>query len=400
VWDREGADWYGRSVLRAIHREFDIKDRLIKVDAVKHQRNGMGVPIPHVTDQSVGKTRAGRGAEDGDALRAGEDAGGVMPYGIDMRIKGVQGNLPDTLASIKEHNEAMARRFHAMFMMLGQTSHGSRALGEQFVDFFALNTDGSRGWIAACSPDHVVERWVDWNYGPDERAPQARQRARSETPEIDVADILTAVQSGALTAWTRARAVAPRPVRPAGPRPERAAAGGSRGGSLPRPAAAAASGDVKLPDRPLRRQPNATRPPPAVDFAAIEQAYVDAVDELAPASTRCAPTRSPTSSRRSRRPATTSSARPDQHGPGRSGADRRERCARSPRPARWTRCSEARHQGVTVDEIDLAGAGGRDRRAGGRCRADARRRREQHRRARRGPPVAARPAWRATSPTA
>jgi hypothetical protein len=355
VWDREGADWYGRSVLRAIHREFDIKDRLIKVDAVKHQRNGMGVPIPHVTDQSVGKAAQGEALKMASALRAGEEAGGVAPYGIDMRILGVQGNLPDTLASIREHNEAMARRFHAMFMMLGQTSHGSRALGEQFVDFFALNTDGWAGWLGGAFTQSLIERWVTWNYGPDERAPRLVSE-RDETPEIAVADILTAVQSGALTAdagleqWLRDRYGLP-DLDPSSP-PRTAPAPAARRRA---PAAAAASvDDVKLPDRPLRRQPNVAEAAAGVDFAAIEQAYVDAVDELAAglatlradqitdlvAQVKAAGDDLEALAQISTDPVGAEQIAASMRAIARSGA--------------LDALSEARHQGVTVDEIDLS----------------------------------------------
>jgi hypothetical protein len=201
---------------------------------------------------------------------------------MDMRILGVQGSLPDTLASIKEHNEAMARRFHAMFMMLGQTSHGSRALGESFVDFFALNTDGWAGWVSSVFTQSFIERWVTWNFGAAERSPLLVSE-RDETPELAVQDIISAVQAGALThdegleQWFRDRyglpdldpSTAPAPVVPLRP------------AAKARRVALAATGGVTVPNRPLRRDPNEHEAAAAVDFQAIEQAYVDAVDELA-----------------------------------------------------------------------------------------------------------------------
>jgi hypothetical protein len=87
------------------------------------------------------------------------------------------------------------------------------------------------------------------------------------------------VQKGALTmdpeleGWLRDQIGLPERA-PSAPPPA------ARGGGRSRRPAAAATGDVKVPDRPLRRQPNDHEASAAVDFAAIEQTYLDAVDEL------------------------------------------------------------------------------------------------------------------------
>jgi hypothetical protein len=256
-WGREGANWYGRSLLRSVYREVDIKDRLIKVDAVKHQRNGMGVPVPHATDPSVGAPELAKAQAVAAQFRAGEDASAAMPYGIDMRLLGVQGQLPDTLASIKEHNEAIARRFHAMFFMLGQTSHGSRALGQTDKEYWDESIDQIADDLADMLSKQLVERWVEWNAGLGVSAPAVvSERVVKDDPgPTDTGGAPAPVEQAQLPA--------------AASRPRRA------------PALAAVTVDgVNLPDRPLRRQPNGAEAAAGVDFAAIEQAYVDAVDEL------------------------------------------------------------------------------------------------------------------------
>jgi hypothetical protein len=45
VWDQEGANWFGRSMFRGIFKNWLIKDRLLRVDAIKHERNGIGTPV-------------------------------------------------------------------------------------------------------------------------------------------------------------------------------------------------------------------------------------------------------------------------------------------------------------------------------------------------------------------
>jgi hypothetical protein len=63
------------------------------------------------------------------SYKVGEAAGGALPNGADLRFKGVEGTLPDVIASIKYDDEQMTARFFAQFTRLGITDTGSRAVG-------------------------------------------------------------------------------------------------------------------------------------------------------------------------------------------------------------------------------------------------------------------------------
>jgi hypothetical protein len=63
------------------------------------------------------------------SYRAGEAAGGALPNGADLRFRGMEGALPDVLASLRYDDKQMAARFLAMFTKLCTTETGSRALG-------------------------------------------------------------------------------------------------------------------------------------------------------------------------------------------------------------------------------------------------------------------------------
>jgi len=106
-------------------------------------------------------------------FKAGERGGGAVPYGTKVRLVGTEGSLPDTIASIRFHNEEMARSMLMMFMQLGQTESGSRALGQTFLDWFSLQQEMIADWIADTSTEHVIEDWWSWNVDPEaEQAPQ------------------------------------------------------------------------------------------------------------------------------------------------------------------------------------------------------------------------------------
>jgi hypothetical protein len=99
---------------------------------------------------------------------AGDRTGGAVPYGTLPMLLGITGSQPDTVGFIKLMNEEMARSFFQMFMQLGQTTSGSRALGQTFVQYHKLVIEYVASWFAGIFNEHVIEDDVEWNYGPEE----------------------------------------------------------------------------------------------------------------------------------------------------------------------------------------------------------------------------------------
>jgi hypothetical protein len=169
---RRGANWYGRSILRGCYGPWLLKDRAMRVGVMNIQRAGVGTPIatapPGANDTDI--TTLNRLME---RFTAGERTGGAIPYGSTLRLVGVEGSQPDTVGFIKLMNEEMARAFFEMFMQLGQTTSGSRALGQTFVDYHKLSIEYVASWFANIFNEHVIEDDVEWNDGPDaEYAPR------------------------------------------------------------------------------------------------------------------------------------------------------------------------------------------------------------------------------------
>lgn len=193
-WDQEGANWWGRSWYRSCYRNWLIKDRLVRVDAVKHERNGMGVPVG-VGAQGYTDEELGALARLAQSFRAGENAGGAIPFGTDLKLLGVQGSLPDTIASVRFHNEEMSRAFLMMLIDLGSTKYGSRALGEEFGTRLDLSQDGVARWFCDIFTEHVVEDYWDWNYGEDEELAPRLDFEHDDDPRVATADLALMIQN-------------------------------------------------------------------------------------------------------------------------------------------------------------------------------------------------------------
>lgn len=213
VWDREGGNWAGRPLLYGLYRHWLLKDELIRGDAVMHRRFS-GIPVteqtvPGAIDDAAHK----QGAEMAQRVRSGDTSGLSMPYGMKLRLLGVEGTLPDAIESVKYHDSQMARAFMQMFAELGNTQHGSRALGITLVDHYALGVLAVAHWYRRTLMQ-LVKRIVLRNYGTVARVPKIGFR-QDDHEDITAEQLVALIDAGAiivdddLEATIRARANLP-----------------------------------------------------------------------------------------------------------------------------------------------------------------------------------------------
>jgi hypothetical protein len=195
VWRREGANWRGRSMLRPLYGPWMLKDRALRVDAIKNERFGAGIPTA-TAPEGGDPVQYAKMAQ---AVRAAEAAGVGLPAGASIGVDGIRGTLPDVLASIRYYDESMARAFMAMVIQLGQTQTGSRALGQTFADFFQMLIEAVANWHAAITNEHVIEDIVDWNWSEDEQAPLLEWAYPDDDEPLAVSDLVDMVQAGLIT---------------------------------------------------------------------------------------------------------------------------------------------------------------------------------------------------------
>lgn len=182
VNDREGGNWFGTSLLRAAYKPWILKDRLLRVQAMTVDRNGLGIPIytaapvselvqdPDEFDKRQ-NAEVANGLKIAQAMRSGETAGASIPAGANLTVTGVDGTLPDADKPIRYYDEQIARAVLAHFLNLG-TETGSWALGSTFADFFTMSLQTVALQVADVASQHIVEDLVDLNWGPDEPAPR------------------------------------------------------------------------------------------------------------------------------------------------------------------------------------------------------------------------------------
>lgn len=161
--------WQGRSLLRSPYKNWLLKDELIRIQAVAIRRNGMGVP--------VGTSPEGATQEEVDALgaiaqryRGGENSGVGLPPGSDLKLLGVQGNLPDIQRAIEYHDKSIALAGLAHFLNL--SGGGSYALASVQENTFVQSLQSFGESQRDTANSHVIEDLVDINFGPDVQSPR------------------------------------------------------------------------------------------------------------------------------------------------------------------------------------------------------------------------------------
>jgi len=169
--EREGAEWRGRSLLRAAYKHWLIKDRLIRTQAQMIDRNGMGVPLYKGATDRQDELDAGRTMA--TQWRSGQTAGASVPNGADMVLRGVEGDLPDAMPPIKYHDEQIGRSVLAHFLNL-DAQGGSYALAAVQADTFVQSLQALAQQVADTTNQHVIEDLVDLTWGTAERVPLLR----------------------------------------------------------------------------------------------------------------------------------------------------------------------------------------------------------------------------------
>lgn len=224
VHEREGANWLGESILRSAYKMWLLKDRVLRIQALTAERNGLGLPVFTVGTPPEGDDfdkvvawmdeEIKRGLRIAKDARSGENTGVSLGPGSTFDFKGVQGKLPDTEGPIRYYDEQIARAVLAHFLNLG-TETGSWALGSTFANFFTDSLNAIAQDIAAVFQQHVIEDLVDLNWGPTEPAPRLVPAAIGEQQPMTAEAIRALIESGAivadepLEAWLRERLGAP-----------------------------------------------------------------------------------------------------------------------------------------------------------------------------------------------
>lgn len=164
--DQEGDNYRGISVLRSAYPHWYIKQNVYKVDAIGIERHAVGVPTAWEPENGVSDDDRDEVDEMLENYRAGAQAYMRFPHGWEFEISGSgDGSRYDPMPTIKHHDEMIARNILAMWLSLGTTESGSRALGESMIEFFVFVLEHFAELICETVKRDIMTDLVCWNFG-------------------------------------------------------------------------------------------------------------------------------------------------------------------------------------------------------------------------------------------
>lgn len=178
--DREGGNYRGTSILRPAYRNWLIKEKLIKIDAQRHDRQGLGVPMITLPEGATFEDKTA--AEDvAETFRAHEKGYVILPNPswkfeiLDMKAA----STSPILQSIKWHNSEMTSNILAQFLDLGKTESGSRATAGELKDIFLLSLMATAKYIedvfnGGIEGRKLIRDLVDFNFPNVKKYPKLK----------------------------------------------------------------------------------------------------------------------------------------------------------------------------------------------------------------------------------
>lgn len=169
TFHKEGQNWEGIPLLRRVYKDWDIKDKLILINAIRHERQGLGI-IQVIAPEGANQDDIDRVIANARAARASEEAvfenqeGFIVEF---MDMKSGTGQLTNIIETIEYHDKQIMLAVLAQFIMLGQRSQGSsgsRATSEDQSRLFELGLESIARNIASTIQESIIKQLCDLNF--------------------------------------------------------------------------------------------------------------------------------------------------------------------------------------------------------------------------------------------
>ena len=164
AYDQEGDNFEGISVLRAAYKHWYMKDTLYQVDAIKHEKQGLGIlkiQTPS-TAKEEDKTTAREIARE---QRANEEAYIEELEGFNFEFMDMKSRTTtDIIPSVNHHDRRILISVLAQFLDIGSDgSSGSYSAGSTQADLFLMSLEATAKEVAERINQSVVKNICELN---------------------------------------------------------------------------------------------------------------------------------------------------------------------------------------------------------------------------------------------
>ena len=168
-----GQDFWGKSVLRSAYKHWFYKEELYQIDAVAHDRFGVGIPKGRYPEKATkrardnfNKTLKNLRSHQQSYISMSKGPTEQESFDIEMLKLEASGRL-DPMPTIEHHNAEIAKSVLVLFMDLGTSQTGSRATSMTLADVFYHGLIGYVNHMRDVINREVVTPLVEYNFGSD-----------------------------------------------------------------------------------------------------------------------------------------------------------------------------------------------------------------------------------------
>lgn len=201
---KEGENYEGISILRASYKHWKIKDALELIEAIRHERQGLGVLeiVPPEganegdIDDAIENARQARASEEGVIKRP---ANWVIQW-MDMKSGTTQ--MTDINSTLEYHKREMMKSVLAQFLELGgnKGGSGSKATSVDQSSLFELSEEFTAKYIGHVFNRSVIKELVDLNFGSVENYPTLEHSKIGDDNINQIGEVVNKLMiAGALT---------------------------------------------------------------------------------------------------------------------------------------------------------------------------------------------------------
>ncbi|HEY0108970.1 MAG TPA: DUF935 family protein [Fibrella sp.] len=165
--DQEGDNYEGISLLRYVYKDWDIKDKLTLINAIKHEKQAIGVPIAKENQQGTASEADWEEVADTlRNLRANEEGYIKSPKSIDIEMLDMRTNTTtDVIPTLVYHDGRIMAGVLARFMELGGASGtGSNGLSSDLSSLFMKSEEALAKLIVSTVTEDIIQQLCDMNF--------------------------------------------------------------------------------------------------------------------------------------------------------------------------------------------------------------------------------------------
>ena len=187
VNEQEGANYRGVSLLRAARKNWVLKERAEKTNAIALEKRAAGVDVGTLGEGTANNAATRKAAAEAALMgvRAHERGYILEAGGFTYRVEGITGSILDPLPTIKYQDLMILRGVLAEFLAMGGDGNGSLAMHQDKSSFFLMALGAIAKGVTGPFNRELIPRIVAANF------PEARGKFTLVHGRLDRRDIET-----------------------------------------------------------------------------------------------------------------------------------------------------------------------------------------------------------------